>query len=342
MCYTNVIRNYQSPCENKETLSDYKLLKFLGEGSNGKVLLMRNKKSSRIFAVKVLGKLKIIEDGLFRYIRSEIFILQHLKNPFMLQMQNFFQTENNLYLVTDYVGPDLYDLLNYHKIKYLSESDVKFYIVCIASAIQSLHDNKFTYRDLKPENILIGSDGYPILCDFGLVNLLHPSHKAYTMCGTPQYFAPELIISNSYDNRVDWWTLGILTYELLFGTPPFSCENTYTLYDHILHTDITFPNTIPISNAAKDLISKLLNKNPDLRLGSKKGIYELFNHKFFKNVDFVSILNKYAEAPNIFRNGENDLSSYSERDIGEEEICSYSPDELSKIKLHKIEFELLK
>jgi serine/threonine protein kinase len=133
-----------------------------------------------------------------------------LDNDFLLKLFCHFQTDNYIYLVTEYIGLDLYCLLIKSENKILKEEQAAFYTICIAHAIQTLHNHDFAFRDLKPENILINKNGYPVLCDFGLVNLLFPTHKAYTMCGTPEYFAPEIINSTYYDHKVDWWGLGIL------------------------------------------------------------------------------------------------------------------------------------
>jgi serine/threonine protein kinase len=169
---------------------------------------MRNIMENKLYAVKVINKLKIIEEGTLRYLRGEKFILQHMTNPFLLSLKGFFQTDRNVFFVTECMQSDLYRLFKNKTL--LSEETVGFYSLCIAIGLQSLHDMKFIYRDVKPENILINERGYPVLCDFGLVNLFFFAHKAYTMCGTPEYFAPEIIVANSYDQRVDWWSLGIL------------------------------------------------------------------------------------------------------------------------------------
>jgi len=174
------------------------------------VLLVKRKVDNKLLAIKVISKLKIIEEETLSHIRNEKFVLEHVDSKFILKMDGFFQTETNLFFITECLETDLYYLLKNSKNKRFSEEEVAFFTIGIAVALQNLHDLNFTYRDLKPENVLINSKGFPVLCDFGLINLLVPTHKAYTMCGTPEYFAPELIVSNFYDERVDWWALGIL------------------------------------------------------------------------------------------------------------------------------------
>ena len=174
------------------------------------MILVKHIKENKLYAAKVISKLKVVEEETIVYIRNEKFILEHMQSDFLLKLEGFFQTEKNLFFITECMESDLYVILKNSKNKCLSEDIVAFYSLGIAIAIQNLNDLNFTYRDLKPENVLINKKGYPVLCDFGLINLLIPSHKAYTMCGTPEYFAPELIVSNFYDEKVDWWTLGIL------------------------------------------------------------------------------------------------------------------------------------
>ena len=188
-------------------LSDYKRLEFIGQGSNGKVYLARNIQDDNLYAIKVLNKKKIINEGSVKYLKFEKYILEHIENNFLLKLRSFYQTEDFLYIVTDYLKGDIFSLIIQNSIR-LRETDLAAYIICIGSALQCLHDNQLVYRDLKPENILLGNDGYPVLCDFGLVNLV--SYKTCTLCGTSEYFAPEIITSNSYDEKVDWWALGIL------------------------------------------------------------------------------------------------------------------------------------
>ncbi len=205
--YGDIINSFKPVKNHIGKISDYKKLTLLGKGHNGKVYLVRNVKDNKYYGVKVLNKNRIVRDGTIKYVRHEKYILEHIENNFLLKLKSFFQTERNVFFVTDYMKGDLFTLFIQNSVR-LSERDLAFYIACITLALQCLHDNQLVYRDLKPENILLGDDGYPVLCDFGLVNLV--SYKTCTLCGTPEYFAPEIITSNSYDENVDWWALGIL------------------------------------------------------------------------------------------------------------------------------------
>jgi serine/threonine protein kinase len=206
LLYGDIITCYKKFINRSNSLEDYKLIAPVGQGTNGKVLLVIKQK--KLYAMKVINKYKVVKENIIRYIRFEKFLLENMNNNFLIKLSDHFQTKSNLYLIMDYKKTDLFILFKH--LKTLPESLVAFFSICIAVGIQCLHDYKFAYRDLKPENILIDNDGYPLLCDFGLCCLLYPSHNAYTMCGTPEFFAPEVIVSNSYNERVDWWSMGIL------------------------------------------------------------------------------------------------------------------------------------
>lgn len=310
----NKTRKTNNRLKNNFDLSDLKKVEVLGEGSNGKVFLFRHEKQNKLYAVKVISKWKILQDDIISLIQNEKFILEHLKSDFLLKLEGFFQTERNVYFITECLEGDLHSLLKSYKERYqnsdnsweisdnfekirqikpiIPETAVAFYTLSIAIALQSLHDFHFTYRDLKPENVLINKQGYPVLCDFGLSKLLVPIGKAYTICGTPEYFAPEIITSSSYDQRVDWWTLGIIVYELIYGFTPFSDENTFSLYEKILNNPVNFHSNFLVSDEAKDIILKLLNKNQEKRLGSKYGIKELIALPFFSKIDIDKLLDQ--------------------------------------------------
>jgi len=147
-------------------------------------------------------------------------------------------------------------------------------------------------RDLKPENILLDYSGHIALCDFGLCKLnMKEDDKTNTFCGTPEYIAPELLLSQGYTKTVDWWTLGVLLYEMLTGLPPFYDENTNEMYRKILQDPLTFPGTDIVPLDARDLLEKLLNRDPTKRLGAN-GAKEIKNHKFFESIDWKRLEQK--------------------------------------------------
>ena len=218
-------------------------------------------------------------------------ILDSLDHPFLVAMIFCFQTEERIYFVMPFVrGGELFQHLKTEK--YFPEEKVKFYAASIGLALDYLHNKGIIYRDLKPENILIGEDGYLELIDFGLAKILKNNEKATSFCGTPEYLSPEIITGEGHNKAVDWWSYGILIFEMLCGIPPFYCDNVEKMYDLITQSELKFPKKLNLSDAAKDLISKLLIKPQDKRLGSQNGFDDIRYHPFFSNFDFQALLAK--------------------------------------------------
>lgn len=187
LLYDNIVHVRNRSIPFKLSMDNFKIVSQIGQGNNGKVYLVKLEGQEKLFAMKVINKPCIVDQNLFRYIRFEKFIMEQLDNKFLLKLEGFFQTDRNIFLIMEYMKLDLFNFIQ-EKVE-IGEEETCFYSICIAVAIDVLHKYKFCYRDLKPENILLGDDGYPVLCDFGLTNLLFPSHKAYTLCGTAEYFA---------------------------------------------------------------------------------------------------------------------------------------------------------
>ncbi len=189
-------------------------------------------------------------------------------------------------------GGDLYRQLR--KEKRFPESRARFYCAQIALALGQLHASDILYRDVKPENILMDSDGYIALTDFGLAKVVAPEESTCTFVGTSEYIAPEIVNGVGHNTPADWWSFGILVYELLVGRPPFRQANKHLLFYCITSQDVIFPDseTCPISDAAMDLISRLLCKKPGNRLGTAKDAEEVLAHPFFKGLDKSKLLAK--------------------------------------------------
>ena len=192
-------------------------------------------------------------------------------------------------------GGELFQHLR--KFRTFDEDKVRFYGAQIALALEYLHSKGIVYRDLKPENILMDDKGYLRLADFGMAKKLKDDEKAMSFCGTPEYLAPEIITMEGHDKNADWWSFGILLFEMLCGLPPFYVENFDKMYDMIKGSPVKFPKRINLSEDAKDVIRKLLEKNPKKRLGSQSGIEEIKKHPFFKGVDWDNIRNKKEVTP---------------------------------------------
>ena len=198
-------------------LEDFEVLKVIDKGSFGKVFLVELKSNGHLYAMKRIRKDLLIEKGQIDNTYNERDILLKSDHPFLLGMDYVFQNDCRIYFFLEYIrGGNLYT--NLFKVKRFPEKTVKFYAAQLVLAIGVLHKHKIVHRDLKPENVLIDEDGYIKLADFGLAKFLtNPSQSTATFCGTPEYLAPEIIQSNSHSFGVDWWTLGILVYELVCG-----------------------------------------------------------------------------------------------------------------------------
>ena len=277
-------------------LEDFEILTLIGRGSYGKVYLVKYKITNEYYAMKSLQKDFLIDQDQIECTLLEKKILQNLDYPFLVGMVFCFQTEERIYFIMPFVqGGELFQHLKNEK--YFKEEKVKFYASIIGLSLEYLHNNEIIYRDIKPENILIDADGYLKLIDFGLAKILENDEKATSFCGTPEYLAPEIIEGKGHGKSADWWSYGILIYELLFGISPFYFENIDKMYTFIVRADVRFPKKVKVSDDAKDLIKMLLIKDPNLRLGAKGGFEKIKEHPFFKGVDFDALLQKKIKAP---------------------------------------------
>jgi len=271
---------------HRVAVEDFDLIKVLGKGSFGKVMLVRRKTTSVLYAMKTLRKAQLIKRNQLVHTKAERNIYQYLKSPFLTHLAYAFQTEFKLYLVLDYcAGGELFFWLQRHR--RFSVNRVRLYAAEIVLGLQCLHDNDIVYRDLKPENLLLDSDGHLRLTDFGLskegITGAGAQGGTKTFCGTPEYLAPELIQNRGHGKAVDWWSLGTLMYEMLSGLPPFYDQNMQRMYDKILHQPLKFAPR-PWSHAdyteVRDLLQKMLNREVEARFGSK-GPDEIKQHPFF-------------------------------------------------------------
>ena len=276
---------------NKVSLKDFKILKKLGKGAFGKVLLVHNEELNKYFAMKILKKKFIEKNKQQIHIKTERKILEIIEHPFVAKLYYAFQNSEKLYMLTEYMpgGEMFYHL---HKDIYFSEERTKFYISEIILALIYLHKNNILYRDLKPENILLDEQGHIKLTDFGLSKIVNDINKdkTYTICGTPEYVAPEVLLNKGYNKSADWWSLGIVLYEMLCGETPFK-EARERLDINIYYKPI-YQNKL-ISDTAFDLIQKLCEINVNLRLGSSDNEFEeISKHKFFNGIDWKKLENK--------------------------------------------------
>ena len=283
------------------TMDDFQPIKLLGKGSFGKVILVKYFNNNNIYAMKILKKEEIIKRNQIKHTQTERFLLEKLDHPFIAQLQFAFQDTQKLYLVTEFLqGGELFFHLK--RKSCFKEYTAKFYMAQIFLAIDYMHKNGYIYRDLKPENILLDKEGYIKLTDFGLSKIVLNKNnnddendigKSNTVCGTLDYMAPEILMGKNYDKSIDWFSFGILLYELICGSFPFKVKNR-KIEESIYKEKITFPENI--SEAAKDLILKLLEIDPEKRLGYNNSD-EIKNSEFFKNINFDKMYNKEYRPP---------------------------------------------
>lgn len=268
---------------------EFSLLKVVGKGSFGKVMQVRKKDTGRIYAMKVLQKANIINRNQVEHTRTERAVLGRIVHPFIVGLNYAFQTPDKLYFVLDYcAGGELFFHLG--KEGRFREDRARFYAAQITLALEHLHTMNVIYRDLKPENVLLDHRGNVRLTDFGLSkeNVFEVDRGATSFCGTPEYLAPEVLDRKGHGRAVDWWSLGALLYEMLTGLPPFYNKERDKLFHSILHGTLEFPPYI--SDVAKDICAKLLNRDPTKRLGSGPGdASEVKAHPFFAGIDWTAL-----------------------------------------------------
>lgn len=270
------------------SIDEFDLLKVIGKGSFGKVMQVVKKDTKQIYALKTLRKQHIISRMEVTHTLAERTVLARITNPFIVPLKFSFQSPEKLYLVLSFInGGELFWHLQ--KEGKFSMNRSRFYIAELLTALESLHELNVIYRDLKPENILLDYQGHIALCDFGLCKLnMTNNDKTNTFCGTPEYLAPELLLNQGYTRSVDWWTLGILLYEMLTGLPPFYDDDVPTMYKKILQNELKFPTWLENTDA-QDLLIKLIQKDPSKRLDDAQTIK---NHSFFKDIDWKKLLSK--------------------------------------------------
>ncbi|KAK6461948.1 ribosomal protein S6 kinase [Scheffersomyces coipomensis] len=278
----------------KPKLSDFEPLKVLGKGSYGKVLLVREISTGRLFAQKQLKKASLIinedtnEIHQTNYQRTlnEKSILEMVNHPNIVKLFYAFQDNNKVYLILEYLdGGELFHHLAIER--YMSEKNASYYIAQMVLAIRYLHCNlKVIYRDLKPENCMLNSSGNLVLTDFGLSKVSSDEGKSHSMTGTAQYMAPEVIKGDPYDYSVDWWSLGCVAFDLLTGSPPFTGNNNKRIMEKILTSKKTLKFPFYLSQDAKDFLRKLLQVNPEKRFNIDEDFNKLKNHRFFRYIDW--------------------------------------------------------
>jgi len=305
----------------------FEKIRLLGKGDVGKVYLVREKISNKLYAMKILSKKEMIERNKIKRALAEQEILATSNHPFIVTLYHSFQSNDYLYLCMEYcMGGEFFRALQTRETKCISENEAKFYAAEVTAALEYLHLMGFIYRDLKPENILLHQSGHIMLSDFDLskqsesskfpeisFNKSHLSSggnhhhqngptldtkacidgfRTNSFVGTEEYIAPEVIRGKGHTSAVDWWTLGIFIYEMLYGTTPFKGSDRKKTFANVLKKDVKFLDTQSISSNCKSLIKKLLVKDEVKRLGSKAGASDIKNHVFFKSTQWALLRNQ--------------------------------------------------
>ncbi|KAK7870291.1 hypothetical protein R5R35_001013 [Gryllus longicercus] len=291
------VRDVVKEGHEKADPSQFELLKVLGQGSFGKVFLVRKvvgKDTGTLYAMKVLKKATLKVRDRMRT-KTERNILVDVRHPFIVRLHYAFQTEGKLYLILDFLrGGDLFTRLA--KEVMFTEEDVKFYLAELALALDHIHSLGIIYRDLKPENILLDADGHISLTDFGLSKLPLDDQKAYSFCGTVEYMAPEVVNRKGHSFAADWWSLGVLMFEMLTGTLPFQGPNRKETMTQILKAKLGMPQFL--SPEAQALLRALFKRNPANRLGAgPEGVEEIKSHSFFATIDWDKLYRKEIQPP---------------------------------------------
>ncbi|CAE6254651.1 unnamed protein product [Arabidopsis arenosa] len=311
--------------KDRTSIEDFEIIKPISRGAFGRVFLAKKRATGDLFAIKVLKKADMIRKNAVESILAERNILISVRNPFVVRFFYSFTCRENLYLVMEYLnGGDLFSLLR--NLGCLDEDMARIYIAEVVLALEYLHSVNIIHRDLKPDNLLINQDGHIKLTDFGLskvglinstddlsgesslgnsgffaedgTNAQHSqgrdSRKKHAVVGTPDYLAPEILLGMGHGKTADWWSVGVILFELLVGIPPFNAETPQQIFENIINRDIPWPN-VPeeISYEAHDLINKLLTENPVQRLGAT-GAGEVKQHHFFKDINWDTLARQKA------------------------------------------------
>ena len=275
------------PNKKRLSIQDFLIVRCIGKGAFGKVLLVKKSTNpAKTYAMKIMKKTDIYQNKLVDNIVLEKTILQKNKNSFVVNLKYAFQTSSKVYLVMEYLaGGELFNLLRKHN--RFPEEAARFYFAEVLLGITYLHkEMNIIYRDLKPENILLSDKGHIKITDFGLSK--QTEGKAYTFAGTPEYLAPEILINRGHTKAVDFWSLGILLYEMLAGQPPFTTKDRQfaKIEKLILENKPSYPDFF--STEAVALLKGLLEPNPEKRLGTNS-INDIRNHAFFKNLNWENL-----------------------------------------------------
>lgn len=302
---------------------DLTVLGVLGRGSYGYVQLVKDK-NDNTYALKAISKQRIVDSHQKDHIFNEKKLMQQLQHPFMVKLYQTYKDQDRIYFLLEPVlGGELFPILR--KLRTLTPKQAKFYAAQVTLCFTYIHSKQFAYRDLKPENLLFSADGYLKLTDFGFLKKV--PHKTYTMCGTPEYMAPEIISHDGHGKAVDWWTLGIFIFEMLASYTPFyrKGSDNMRMYSRIVSGYFNFPAYI--DKEARPLIVGLLQTKPSKRWGClREGANQIMADNWFHGFDWQGLKWKTLEPPmKVTVKNKFDVSNYKQT-IKEKTVKLYIPD----------------
>jgi len=300
----------------KMKMADWEMIRTLGAGSFGRVKFAKyigkghpRAKTGEFYAVKFMKKHEIIKLKQVDHINQERNLSMRLNYPFIVNMIDSFKDDRYVFIVMECItGGELFTHLR--KSRKFDDDTSRFYASQIALAFNYCHSKNIIHRDLKPENILISADGYLKLTDFGFAKIVEPGHRTYTLCGTPEYIAPEVLLNKGHGKPVDWWTLGILIFEMIVGQPPFCDNEPMGIYQKILAGKVYFPKSF--GKDAKSLVKHLLTADLSKRYGNlKDGPMDILRHRWIASLDLAKLEKKGYTAPYVPKVKDNsDVSNF--------------------------------
>jgi len=281
-------------------LSHFQLLRSVGKGAFGKVRVVQHKENKKLFALKYINKEKCIKMHAVQNIIQERNLLEEINNPFICNLRYAFQDDENMFMVIDLMlGGDLRFHLN--RMQTMTEEMVKFYVMEVSSGLAYLHGKHIVHRDLKPDNVLLSESGHAHLTDFNIAVHFQEDQPLKAVAGSMAYMAPEVLSKKGYFSAVDWWSLGVMMYELLYGKRPFRAKTNQELTHAIIHEQVQYPAHSSISPECINVMKAFIERNVQKRLGALEagGFEKIKTHPYFSDVDWVKLENKELTPPFI-------------------------------------------
>ncbi|XP_015515116.1 cAMP-dependent protein kinase catalytic subunit beta [Neodiprion pinetum] len=322
---TNFTENWKTKRKPNQSLDDFVRYRTLGTGAFGRVMLVKQKATGVYYAMKILEKAKLVKLKQVEHTGNEKRILECVRFPFVIYMEFCFKDNSYIYLILPFVtGGEMFSHLR--RMGKFDEGLSRFYAAQVTLALEYLHHCGLVYRDLKPENILIESNGYLKITDFGFCKLV--DGRTWTLCGTPEYLAPEIILSKGYGKSVDWWSFGVLIYEMNAGYPPFYARDPMKIYEKIVSGKYKFASNF--GEDLRDLLKNILQVDLSRRYGNlKDGAVDVKKHRWFRSVNWLLIYQQKVEPGFIPKTGSvGDTSNYDHYD--EEELIIDKVDRFAK------------